>query len=372
MRQSFRSASLFAVLLLGCSNDPPGDLPDAMTPEGPCATDCAELDDACHFGVCDEVASRCVAAPRATGTPCDDANVCTTSDVCAEGTCAGTAMDGPTCVLDEACATSAVCTAGVCVGAFAPATTCDTAVALTLHDGVQRIEGTLDCVSTHHRGSCGGDGSERVYRIALATPRRVRITPVSVEGGAGDVALHLRDACEVPTSERACSTGVLEASLPAGEHVLVVDGVNAESTGAFAIDVDVLEPDACPEEPEIAIPIRAGDVVHVRGDTTGEGAREFPTYFCNPTSSPDHVYRFVVTETSVLRFRGESSTNFDAYITVLSGPCTNPTAVACNDDSPTDARPLLEHTFAPGEYHLVVTGVYAMNWGQYDIAITRL
>ena len=84
------------------------------------------------------------------------------------------------------------------------------------------------------------------------------------------------------------------------------------------------------------------------------------------------MYRFVVTETSVLRFRGESSTNFDAYITVLSGPCTNPTAVACNDDSPTDARPLLEHTFAPGEYHLVVTGVYAMNWGQYDIAITRL
>lgn len=384
MRTSFQRAScLLLLFFLGCGGsaadgDDGGGGDDAALTDGagadaPCGpADCSALDDACHFGVCDPVAAQCVAAPRANGTACDDGNVCTASDVCAAGACVGAPMDGVACVLsEEACATDAACVAGACVGTFPPATTCDTAPVVALTDGTQRVDGALDCVSAHHESSCGGAGSERVYRLVLAAPRRVRIEAVALEGGATDLVLSLREACATPASELACAAGVLEATLSAGEHTLFVDSPSG-SGGAFAIDVTVLEPDTCAEAPDVAIPGRAGESTYLRGDTTGEGEGEFPTYFCNPTSSPDHVYRFVVTETSALRFRGEAGTTFDAYLTLLSGTCASATAIACNDDGPSSNLPELVATLAPGEYHLVVTGVYASNWGEYVVSITRL
>jgi hypothetical protein len=103
---------------------------------------CAAETTACTVGLCDEVADRCVAVPRADGTSCDDGNFCTTTSVCLSGVCVGggtlacddgnpctvgscnptvgclqePVADGTACTDANACTTAETCTAGVCNG----------------------------------------------------------------------------------------------------------------------------------------------------------------------------------------------------------------------------------------------------------------
>lgn len=62
---------------------------------------------------------------EASGTACDDANVCTNSDQCnGTGVCGGTAVTNGSACDDGSLCTSDSCQAGVCVGAGTPATSC--------------------------------------------------------------------------------------------------------------------------------------------------------------------------------------------------------------------------------------------------------
>ncbi len=70
------------------------------------ATDCSGLDDVCNQGVCNPVTGACTAQPVNEGGACDDASLCTTGDACVAGVCTGTAVDCSG--LDDAC------NAGVC------------------------------------------------------------------------------------------------------------------------------------------------------------------------------------------------------------------------------------------------------------------
>ena len=70
------------------------------------SVDCSGLDDACNIGVCNETLGSCEAAPANESASCDDGDVCTVNDACTNGTCAGvvqdcSSLDGP-------------CTVGVC------------------------------------------------------------------------------------------------------------------------------------------------------------------------------------------------------------------------------------------------------------------
>ena len=97
--------------------------------------DCAGLDSQCAVGACDPASGSCVAAPLATGTPCDDKKPCTVADGCAFGVCAGLPKDCSS--LDTVCATG-VCAAdsGECAATpLADGAPCDDEDACSGHDG---------------------------------------------------------------------------------------------------------------------------------------------------------------------------------------------------------------------------------------------
>lgn len=54
----------------------------------------------CNVGACDE-AGECALTPVADGTPCDDANLCTSADQCVAGSCGGATQPGCTSYFSE-------------------------------------------------------------------------------------------------------------------------------------------------------------------------------------------------------------------------------------------------------------------------------
>ena len=94
------------------------------TENGPCETDCSELDDDCSMGTCILGMRMCAAMPVNEGGSCDDGNLCTLDDACNAGTCLGALVDcsvlNGECTLgvcnpaDGVCLTAAINEGGVC------------------------------------------------------------------------------------------------------------------------------------------------------------------------------------------------------------------------------------------------------------------
>ncbi|MCA9522834.1 MAG: hypothetical protein KC609_17790, partial [Myxococcales bacterium] len=68
-------------------------------PEHKLRTDCGlnGATDQCNTARCDTVSDKCVVDPINEGNPCDDGNVCTVSDSCKSGVCAGDPLFGSSC-----------------------------------------------------------------------------------------------------------------------------------------------------------------------------------------------------------------------------------------------------------------------------------
>jgi len=91
--------------------EPDGELPPSCTSDA----DCQDLD----LGVCDRAACQdgaCVAADQPDGTPCDDDDACTKDEACLEGACAG-GVPAVACEAPDACHEPGVCqpSTGQCV-----------------------------------------------------------------------------------------------------------------------------------------------------------------------------------------------------------------------------------------------------------------
>ena len=79
----------------GCDDGDPCTSDDACA-AGACAgapMDCSEFDDPCHTGACDPGTVECVAVPADEGSACDDGSLCTETDQCVAGKCVGTKLD---------------------------------------------------------------------------------------------------------------------------------------------------------------------------------------------------------------------------------------------------------------------------------------
>jgi Cys-rich repeat protein len=78
---------------------------------GVCAgmpADCSALNSGCLVGVCNTGTGACEQVPAGEGGACDDGNLCTQNDICISGSCAGTAVN---------CSSlNTACTLGVCNG----------------------------------------------------------------------------------------------------------------------------------------------------------------------------------------------------------------------------------------------------------------
>ncbi|MEK6675879.1 MAG: hypothetical protein AABZ47_09530, partial [Planctomycetota bacterium] len=95
----------------GVCND--GDLCTAndLCSNGVCAgspVDCSGLNDQCNIGTCNPGTGLCQPTPANKGGPCNDGNLCTISDICSAGACAGTPVD--------CSGLDSTCTVGVCNG----------------------------------------------------------------------------------------------------------------------------------------------------------------------------------------------------------------------------------------------------------------
>ena len=78
---------------------------------------CTALDECHTAGVCDPASGSCSNPMATDGTPCNDGNACTSSDVCASGVCLGAAVaDGTACDDGNACTQTDTCVAGTCKG----------------------------------------------------------------------------------------------------------------------------------------------------------------------------------------------------------------------------------------------------------------
>ena len=118
------------------------------------APDCSGLDSACTVGVCNASTGDCEAAPANNGASCNDGDLCTTGDICSAGTCAGATVDcnafdgactegtcnagtgdceaapannGASCDDGDLCTTSDTCSAGTCAGATIDCSSFDSA-----------------------------------------------------------------------------------------------------------------------------------------------------------------------------------------------------------------------------------------------------
>jgi hypothetical protein len=110
---------------------------------GGAPVDCSGVDDDCNIGVCEAATGSCLQQPANEGAACSDGSLCTQTDVCAAGVCAGEAVDcsgldsscnvgvcnagdgscesqpineGLSCADGDACTLGDVCTAGACLG----------------------------------------------------------------------------------------------------------------------------------------------------------------------------------------------------------------------------------------------------------------
>ena len=251
----------------GCPSDPDKDAPGACGC-GHAEQPCDHLDDACHTGLCDPSTGGCVAIPANTGGACDDGDRCTVGDACgASGACAGSAKscadlddachtglcnaatgaceavpantggacdDGDPCTVGDACSTS-----GACAGA--PKSCADLGDAC--HTGVcNAATGACEAVPANSGGACD-DGDPCTLGDACSAGGACAGTPKSCDD--------LDDACHAGQCNAA--TGACEA-VPANSGGACDDGdpcTEADACGATgacagaALDCETSASPAC-------------------------------------------------------------------------------------------------------------------------------
>ena len=123
---------------------------------------CSGLDGPCTTGVCDPATGGCATTPKADGAPCDDGNLCTLSDSCQGGKCAGSSK--VKCAAADGCHTPGTCdpATGTCTSPAVPdgvpcsdgdaCTKLDTCVAGACTGGTSVVCTATD--SCHDAGVC--------------------------------------------------------------------------------------------------------------------------------------------------------------------------------------------------------------------------
>jgi hypothetical protein len=126
------------------------------------------VDAACMIGSCNEAQKSCVAVPGNNGAVCDDANTCTSGELCSAGKCGGgaPANNGSTCDDHDACTTGETCAGGTC-GSGNPVVACVNG------DGCCPANCTADndddCGGTLYMASSNGTPGFEAYDIQLNT-----------------------------------------------------------------------------------------------------------------------------------------------------------------------------------------------------------
>lgn len=233
----------------------------------------------------------------------------------------------------------------------------------------QKTEGDTFAARDDLALSCGGNGPDQLFRFTLPRRTLVRAT-LSAEGivnSDATVGLGFIRGCapsgNAPVGEFACARGTMvDAVLPAGTHLLAVDGATPNDFGQFAFTLEALDAEpveaACRDAQPLALGVRASSSTAGRPDrlqaSCGHGAR-----------SGERVHTVNVTRRGrlvvELRARG-----FDGVLSVRRACERQGTELACALENEQDtARAQLD--VEPGTYAIIVDGFDRNNTGAYDV-----
>lgn len=315
------------------------------------------MTDMCNTGTCDPTTGACTAVPVADGTSCDDADMCTSGDVCSAGVCGGASTNS--------------------------GDTCAGALTVPAGDGLHVLTGTTNaCYADDGQGSCHASGGrDIIYQLDLTAPRRVRFeTTDPGTGGGFDTSLHVRTTCGDGATEVACNDdggtdtlSRIDTDLQQGTYFVYMDAYSGSHSGDYRLEVDVREPNGCADAAPLAIPA-VGGTTTITGSTSG-AANTFTSTCGGSANSADHVYELSVATTTRLRFETiASGTGYDALLHVRGSPCAEGagTTLYCDDDGGSGLNARIEQTFPPGTYYLIVDGYSTGSAGNYQVEVANL
>ena len=223
----------------------------------------------CQASAADPAVTWC-AAPCAVDPDCPSDHACVNSG-CAPreaAVCIGNtvwsrnACGRPVAELEVCSGATPVCSAGAC-GAADPGNSCADPIEVPAVSAV--LTGTIGAgLTNEHRGSCGGGGAERVFRLTTDHPVDLVAT---VEGF--DTVLYVRSVCDDPDSERVCNDddetnpgsrgSRVQVRLLSGEAYLFLDAFRARA-GAYTLTLEVtdLAPPDAGVPPDTGVPLDSG------------------------------------------------------------------------------------------------------------------
>ncbi|GAC1364280.1 MAG: hypothetical protein NVSMB47_15920 [Polyangiales bacterium] len=230
-----------------------------------------------------------------------------------------------------------------------------------------KVDDVLDGNGSNVRASCSnGDGDESLRRLELKARARLR---VSARGSVGEVTLSLRNRCEDPASEIACSNRfVLDAYswtglANAGSYTLIADSNDPSHTGSLELQVDsapelgagTAEAETCKDAKPIAgsttTPLSI-DTFEAKGDVHVS---------CAADAAADVVYKLDVKSKSRVFVSANPGDDDGRHVVALQK--------ACGDSKGELACELLsgkgiEATVDPGSYFLIIKGKGAEDFGR--------
>jgi hypothetical protein len=150
---------------------------------------------------------------------------------------------------------------------------------------------------------------------------------------------------------------VLDADLPAGEYILIIEGY-ASSEGEYSVQMN------CPTTTGVVTGFTDGDIAC--GDSVVGTTLEAGSHVGNGAS--DHIYSFSLGEDQAGFVQFDScASDFDTYLRIFNSDLTAEIA-GCDDCGPCGLQTVLDAQLPAGEYNLVIEG-FSSTEGNYDVAM---
>jgi hypothetical protein len=275
-------------------------------------------------------------------------------------------------IVSTLCAASLGCSRAPPPHAATPVSRLTCEAPILLRPGAPLQASTLGGRDGVHASCVRGAAPECVFAFQVEARSELR---AALETSDFDGSLSLFDASGGAAKELRCVDDLpqgdfhharLEAALPAGSYMLVVDGANAQA-GEFELFTE-LEP--LPSLAELcagATPLVPG--VALRESTRG-GSNAFTASCGGGAQGPDHVHRLEVATASRVRLRQQAEYDGSLY---LRAQCEDPTSErACNDDFQSSGRSLITARLARGSYYVFSDSYAREQSGDYVLALERI